>query len=73
MVLGLVSTKSNVVESADGITARIQEASQYFPREQLALSPQCGFASVMTGNPIDEAVQETKLRLVADVAHRIWH
>jgi 5-methyltetrahydropteroyltriglutamate--homocysteine methyltransferase len=72
VVLGLVSTKKNTVEPAEGIVARIEEASRYFPREQLALSTQCGFASVMMGNPIDETVQEAKLRLVASVVHRVW-
>ncbi|MBV8361444.1 MAG: cobalamin-independent methionine synthase II family protein, partial [Deltaproteobacteria bacterium] len=72
VVLGLISTKTNTLESAEGLISRIEEASKYFPREQLALSPQCGFASIITGNPITEAVQQTKLRLVADVAHRIW-
>jgi 5-methyltetrahydropteroyltriglutamate--homocysteine methyltransferase len=73
VVLGLVSTKSNTLESAEGLIARIEEAGKFFPREQLALSPQCGFASIITGNPISDAVQQTKLRLVADIAHRIWH
>jgi methionine synthase II (cobalamin-independent) len=72
VVLGLVSTKTNIIETVDALTARIDEASEYFPREQLALSPQCGFASVMAGNPISEGAQQAKLRLVADVAHRIW-
>ena len=72
IVLGLISTKKNALEPAEGIIARIAEASRYFPREQLALSTQCGFASVMQGNPIDEAAQEVKLRLVAEVAHRVW-
>lgn len=72
VVLGLISTKKNEVEPADGIIARIEEASRYFPREQLALSTQCGFASVMMGNPVTEANQAAKLRLVADIAHRLW-
>lgn len=72
VVLGLVSTKTNTIEPADGIVARIEEASRSFPREQMALSTQCGFASVLQGNPVTEAIQETKLRLVADVAHRVW-
>jgi 5-methyltetrahydropteroyltriglutamate--homocysteine methyltransferase len=72
VVLGLISTKTNTLEAADGLIARIDEASKYFPREQLALSPQCGFASIITGNPITEAAQQTKLRLVADVARRLW-
>ena len=72
VALGLVSSKKNEVEPADGIIARINEASRYFPREQLALSAQCGFASVMMGNPVTEATQEAKLRLVVDVARRVW-
>jgi 5-methyltetrahydropteroyltriglutamate--homocysteine methyltransferase len=72
VVLGLVSTKTNILETAEGLIARIEEAARFFPREQLALSPQCGFASIITGNPISEATQQNKLRLVADVAHRLW-
>lgn len=72
VVLGLVSTKKDTVEPADGLVARIEEASRYFPREQLALSTQCGFASVLQGNPISEATQAAKLRLVAEVAHQVW-
>jgi len=72
VVLGLLSTKKNEVEPADDVIARINEASRYFPRENLALSTQCGFASVMQGNPVTEATQETKLRLVVDLARRAW-
>jgi methionine synthase II (cobalamin-independent) len=72
VVLGLVSTKSDALETPDALIARIDEAARYFPREHMALSTQCGFASVMAGNPIAEATQEKKLRLVADVAHRVW-
>lgn len=73
VVLGLVTTKKPAMETADELIRRIDEASRYFPREQLALSPQCGFASGVHGNPITEAIQEAKLKLVADVAHRVWH
>ena len=45
---------------------------RHFPREQLGLSTQCGFASIAAGNPLDEVAQERKLRLVADVAHAAW-
>jgi len=72
VVLGFVSTKKDDMETADGLISRIDEASRYFPREQLALSTQCGFASVAQGNPISEAAQEAKLRLVVDVAQRVW-
>jgi 5-methyltetrahydropteroyltriglutamate--homocysteine methyltransferase len=73
VVLGLVSTKSAELETAEELEARIDEAARHFPREQLALSPQCGFASVLAGNPVPDDIQEPKLRLVADVAHRVWH
>jgi 5-methyltetrahydropteroyltriglutamate--homocysteine methyltransferase len=72
VVLGLVSTKQRALEAATDLVTRLDEASRYFPHEQLALSTQCGFASVLQGNPVDEAVQEAKLRLVVDVAHRVW-
>ena len=60
------------MEAAEDIVGRIEEASRYFPREQLAVSSQCGFASILMGNPINERAQEAKLRLVADVARRVW-
>ena len=72
VVLGLVSTKTNPLEPADGLMTRIAEASRYFPREQLALSTQCGFASVIGGNPVTEEAQTAKLRLVVDVARQAW-
>lgn len=72
VVLGLVSTKRIELEPAEEIAKRIEEASRYFPREQLALSTQCGFGTVWEGNPIPESVQDGKLRLVADIAHRVW-
>ena len=72
VVLGLVSTKSPRVETLDEITARIDEAARSFPREQLGVSTQCGFASVAFGNPITEEAEEQKLRLVADVAESAW-
>ena len=72
VVLGLVSSKRPALESEAILIARIDQAAHYFPREQLALSPQCGFASGIKGNPLDEAAEERKLRLVAEVAHRAW-
>jgi 5-methyltetrahydropteroyltriglutamate--homocysteine methyltransferase len=72
VVLGLVSTKKNEMETAEGLLARIDEASRYFPREQLGISPQCGFASGIKGNPIDAAAQNRKLDLVGAVARRAW-
>ncbi len=72
VVLGLVSTKRSALEAAGMLIERIEQAARYFPHDQLALSPQCGFASGIKGNPVDEATEERKLRLVADVAHRVW-
>jgi methionine synthase II (cobalamin-independent) len=65
VVLGLVTTKRNVLESADELIARIDEAARFFPRERLALSTQCGFESGIKGNPVESAMQECKLALVA--------
>ena len=72
VVLGLVSTKAHELETPADLESRIDEAARFFPREQLGLSTQCGFASVAFGNPITEADEEQKLRLVADTAHAAW-
>lgn len=72
VVLGLVSTKTDSLELADGLAARVEEAARFFPRDQMALSTQCGFASVAAGNPIAFETQRAKLKLVADTAHRLW-
>jgi 5-methyltetrahydropteroyltriglutamate--homocysteine methyltransferase len=72
VVLGLISTKRIELEPAETVEKRIEEASRFFPREQLALSTQCGFGTVWEGNPIPDSTQEAKLRLVADIAHHIW-
>jgi 5-methyltetrahydropteroyltriglutamate--homocysteine methyltransferase len=69
VVLGLVSTKSAHVESAADVEERLREAMRHFPREQLALSTQCGFASEDGGNPVTHDAQRAKLELVAKVAH----
>lgn len=72
VVLGLISTKHDAAESPEELDARIAEAARFHPREQLAVSTQCGFASVAVGNDISEAAQERKLRAVADLAQRTW-
>jgi 5-methyltetrahydropteroyltriglutamate--homocysteine methyltransferase len=72
MVMGVISTKTAAVESQDEILRRMDVASRFLPLEQLAVSPQCGFASVVEGNEITEDVQWQKLELVARVAERIW-
>jgi len=71
VVLGLISTKRKELESAESVVARIEEAARYYPREQLALSTQCGFGTVWEGNPISEAIELAKLSLVADIAHQV--
>jgi 5-methyltetrahydropteroyltriglutamate--homocysteine methyltransferase len=72
VVLGLVSTKTPELETTEELQARIDEAARFFPRAQLGLSTQCGFASIVAGNPIGEQDEERKLRLVADTAHAAW-
>ena len=72
VVLGLITTKVGTSESPDALLRRIDEAARYLPLEQLALSPQCGFASVNTGNLLSWDDQRRKLTLVADVARRVW-
>jgi len=72
VVLGLVSSKLPQLEDAVTLRHRIGEASRYLPLENLALSPQCGFASMMEGNLLTEEQQWAKLRLVSDTAHQVW-
>ncbi|MEE2746744.1 MAG: 5-methyltetrahydropteroyltriglutamate--homocysteine S-methyltransferase [Pseudomonadota bacterium] len=72
VVLGLVSSKTPQLESQDGLQTRIDEASQFIDLGRLALSPQCGFASTVAGNPITVDDQKRKLELVVDVAEKIW-
>ena len=72
IVLGLVSSKLAALESADVIAGRIEEASRFMPLDNLALEPQCGFASMMEGNLLTHDEQWAKLKLVADVARRVW-
>jgi len=73
VVLGLVSSKKPELEKGDELKQRIAEAAKYFPLENLALSPQCGFASVMEGNEMTEAEQWAKLGLVVETARAVWH
>lgn len=72
VVLGLVSTKRPEMETSPDLIRRIEAASKYVPLENLALSPQCGFASVMEGNPVTEDTQWAKMKLVADTARLVW-
>lgn len=72
VVLGLITTKKAALESKDDLKRRIQTAQAFVPRERLALSPQCGFASTMEGNRLTPADQEAKLRLVVETAREVW-
>ncbi|MCI0389287.1 MAG: cobalamin-independent methionine synthase II family protein [Acidobacteria bacterium] len=72
VVLGLVSSKKAALESREELKHRISEASAVIPKERLALSPQCGFASTMEGNLLTQDDQEAKLRLVAETAREVW-
>lgn len=72
VVLGLVTTKTNRKETVEELKIRIKEAAKYIPLKRLALSTQCGFASVAEGNSIDFPTQFKKLKLVADVAHSVF-
>jgi 5-methyltetrahydropteroyltriglutamate--homocysteine methyltransferase len=72
VVLGLVSTKVPELETVDDLKQRIDRASRYIPLEQLALSPQCGFASDVVGNLISEEDQKRKLEIVVETARQVW-
>jgi 5-methyltetrahydropteroyltriglutamate--homocysteine methyltransferase len=72
VVLGLISTKTPSLENKVAMRARVEDASRHVSLDRLAVSPQCGFASVDTGNPVTAEVQEAKLRLVVELAGDIW-
>jgi len=72
VVLGLVTTKTGQLESRDELKRRIEEASKYVDIDQLALSPQCGFASTEEGNLLAEEEQWAKLRVIVELADEIW-
>jgi 5-methyltetrahydropteroyltriglutamate--homocysteine methyltransferase len=72
VVLGLVSTKVPQLEKIDDLKRRIDDASQYAPLEQLAISPQCGFSSDVVGNLISEDDQKRKLEIVVETARQVW-
>jgi 5-methyltetrahydropteroyltriglutamate--homocysteine methyltransferase len=72
VVLGLVTTKRGELEKADELIGRIEEASGHIDRDRLALSPQCGFGTSIVGNNLTEEQQRAKLRLVCEVAARVW-
>jgi 5-methyltetrahydropteroyltriglutamate--homocysteine methyltransferase len=72
VVLGLITTKAGELEPEDTLRRRIEEASKYHSLDQLALSPQCGFASVAAGNLLTPDQQKRKLELVAETARKVW-
>ena len=73
MVMGIVSTKTPVLEAEDDLLRKMDVAAGFVGgMDRLAISPQCGFASVMVGNEIDEGTQWRKLELVARIADRLW-
>ena len=73
VVLGLITTKSPVLEDKEAVIARIREASEYVPLDRLYLSPQCGFASCEIGNKLTEEEQWAKLKLVKEIAEEVWN
>jgi 5-methyltetrahydropteroyltriglutamate--homocysteine methyltransferase len=72
VVLGLVSSKTPALENLDALKRRTDEAASYMSADRLAISPQCGFASTIGGNPVTEADERAKLRLCVDAAREIW-
>jgi 5-methyltetrahydropteroyltriglutamate--homocysteine methyltransferase len=72
IVLGLISSKIGQLEEPATVAARVSEAARYYPREQLALSTQCGFATDADGNEVTYDQQRAKLALVARLAHQLW-
>ena len=71
-VLGLVSSKTPETQTQQDIIQKIEEATKFIDIEQLALSPQCGFASTVAGNPISLEDQKAKLAMVVEVAEKVW-
>jgi methionine synthase II (cobalamin-independent) len=71
VVLGLVSTKTPVLEDLDGLQRRVERAAHFIDADRLAIGPQCGFASTVAGNPLSEADQRAKLALVVRAAAEI--
>jgi 5-methyltetrahydropteroyltriglutamate--homocysteine methyltransferase len=72
VVLGLVTSKSGALESADSLKRRIDDAARYVALDQLCLSPQCGFASTEEGNVLSEDEQWAKLARIVEVARHVW-
>jgi 5-methyltetrahydropteroyltriglutamate--homocysteine methyltransferase len=72
VVLGLVTSKTGILEAKDDVKRRIDEAAKYVDVDQLCLSPQCGFASTEEGNTLAEDEQWAKLRMIVELAEEVW-
>jgi 5-methyltetrahydropteroyltriglutamate--homocysteine methyltransferase len=72
VVVGVITSKSGTLESKDTVKRRIDEAAKFAPLEQLALSPQCGFASTEEGNVLAADEQWAKLRMIVELADEVW-
>ena len=72
VILGLVSTKVSSLEQIDTLRERIEDAAEFIDMDRLGISPQCGFASLDSGNPISFDEQAAKIRLVVELAHEFW-
>ena len=72
VVLGLITSKSGVLETADDVKRRIEEAAAYVDIDQCCLSPQCGFASTEEGNVLTEQEQWAKLAGIVEIAENVW-
>ena len=72
MVVGVITSKTGELEKKDDITRRLEEAAKFAPLDQLAVSPQCGFASTEEGNILSEEEQWAKLKLAVDIAKEVW-
>jgi len=72
-VLGLITTKSGTVETVDALRRRLDDAARFLPLDQIALSPQCGFASGIAGNLLTEDEQWRKLDVMQETARKVWH
>lgn len=73
VVLGVVTSKAPQLENPDDLKRRVDEATKYIDLDRLAISPQCGFASTVAGNPVTEADEKAKLKLCVDTAKAIWN
>ena len=72
MVLGLVTSKTPVLEDKATVIALLREAARYIPLDRLSLSPQCGFASCEIGNKLTDAEQWAKIDLVREISEEVW-